>query len=456
MFKQFFLSELRYNLRQPMVYLFFTIVFLLVFAANSTDNVQIGGAIGNVNRNAPHVITVFTSVMCIFGLLFAVAFFNNAALRDHKYNFQDILFATPLNKFGYFFGRFTAALLLSTIPLLGVFFGIALGSFVAPLAGWIEPDRFGPLELSTFLSNYFIFVLPNMLFAGSIIYLLAQRFRSTIVSFVGALIIIIAYSVSGNYLSDLDNETLGALVDTFGNRTYGIVSKYYTPLEKNTLNPSFSRPLLRLKTQTQLIEAKLLVTLLMSLRGTPYVYQGDEIGMTNVSHPSIDLYDDIETRNAWKAAEAKGKDMAAFLKAVHWQSRDNARTPIQWDATAQAGFTSGKPWIPVNENYPQINVAAAEKDTDSILHYYRKMIAYRKTNLCLVYGHFEDLLPQHPHLYVYKRWDENNTYLVVHNFRDSKTNWEQKEVGYLLETGNYTSHSSQHLSPWESRIYRLV
>ena len=85
MFKQFFLSELRYNLRQPMVYLFFTIVFLLVFAANSTDNVQIGGAIGNVNRNAPHVITVFTSVMCIFGLLFAVAFFNNAALRDHKY-----------------------------------------------------------------------------------------------------------------------------------------------------------------------------------------------------------------------------------------------------------------------------------------------------------------------------------------------------------------------------------
>ena len=223
-------------------------------------------------------------------------------------------------------------------------------------------------------------------------------------------------------------------------------------------NHDFSRIVSRFGNDTQYHKesAKLLVTLLMSLRGTPYVYQGDEIGMTNVSHPSIDLYDDIETRNAWKASEAKGKDMAAFLKAVHWQSRDNARTPIQWDATAQAGFTSGKPWIPVNENYPQINVAAAEKDTDSILHYYRKMIAYRKTNLCLVYGHFEDLLPQHPHLYVYKRWDENNTYLVVHNFRDSKTNWEQKEVGYLLETGNYTSHSFQHLSPWESRIYRLV
>ena len=155
--------------------------------------------------------------------------------------------------------------------------------------------------------------------------------------------------------------------------------------------------------------AKLLVTLLMSLRGTPYVYQGDEIGMTNVTHPSIDLYDDVETRNAWKAAEAAGKDMDQFLKAVHWQSRDNARTPMQWDASMQAGFSTGKPWIPVNENHEQINVAAAENDPNSILHYYRKMIAYRKANPSLVYGHFEDLLPQHPYLFVYKRWDDKGT-----------------------------------------------
>jgi len=139
--------------------------------------------------------------------------------------------------------------------------------------------------------------------------------------------------------------------------------------------------------------AKLLATLLMSLRGTPYVYQGDEIGMTNVAHPSIDLYDDVETRNAWKAAEEAGKDMEQFLKAVHWQSRDNARTPMQWDASAQAGFTKGRPWIPVNKNYPSINVEAAEKDSGSILHYYRKMIAFRKAHPTLVYGNFEDVLP---------------------------------------------------------------
>ena len=244
MFKQFFFSEVRYNLRQPMVYLFFLIVFLLVFAANSTDNVQIGGSIGNVNRNAPHVITVFTTVMSIFGLLFAAAFFNNAALRDRKYDFQELLFSKPIDKFGYYFGRFSAALLLSTFPLLGVFFGIALGSFIAPLMGWIEPDRFGPLQLSSFVSNYFLFVLPNMLFAGSVIYALAHQFKSTVTSFVGALVIIVAYAVSGQFLSDLDNETLGALVDTFGSRTYGVISKYYTPLEKNTLNPSFSGLLL--------------------------------------------------------------------------------------------------------------------------------------------------------------------------------------------------------------------
>ena len=202
--------------------------------------------------------------------------------------------------------------------------------------------------------------------------------------------------------------------------------------------------------------AKLLVTLLMSLRGTPYVYQGDEIGMTNVTHPSIYLYDDVETRNAWKAAEVAGKDMGQFLKAVHWQSRDNARTPMQWDASMQAGFSTGKPWIPVNENHEQINVAAAENDPNSILHYYRKMIAYRKANPSLVYGHFEDLLPQHPYLFVYKRWDDKGTFLVVHNFRDENTNWEQKESGYTIDIGNYATPSYQFLSPWESRIYRLV
>ena len=240
MFKNFFLSELKYSFRQPMLYLFFLIVFLLVFAANVTDNVQIGGAIGNVFRNAPNIITIYSLIMTIFGLLFAAAFFNNSALRDHKNNFQEILFSKPIDKFGYFMGKFLASLLLSTIPLTGVFFGIILGSEIAPLMGWIEADRFGPFFVETFISNYFIFILPNMFIGGAIIYSLAQEYKNTMISFVGAMLILVGYSIAGELLSDIDNETIASLVDTFGIRTYSITSKYYTPLEKNTLNPSLS------------------------------------------------------------------------------------------------------------------------------------------------------------------------------------------------------------------------
>lgn len=199
--------------------------------------------------------------------------------------------------------------------------------------------------------------------------------------------------------------------------------------------------------------AKLLVCLLMTLRGTPYIYQGDEIGMTNVAHDCISKYDDVETRNAWDAAVAAGKDMNTFLKAVHWQSRDNARTPMQWDDSANAGFSSGKPWIPIQENYTSINVAAAENDPHSILHFYRKIIAFRKAHPTLIYGDYEDLLPQHPQLYHYRRWDAHLEYLVIHNFSDDAVNWQKPTGNYTLQIGNYTNPIVGKLAPWESRVY---
>jgi len=201
--------------------------------------------------------------------------------------------------------------------------------------------------------------------------------------------------------------------------------------------------------------AKLLATVLMTLKGTPYIYQGDEIGMTNVSHDRIDAYDDVETRNAWAAAEAAGKDMDQFLKAVHWQSRDNARTPLQWSDAKNAGFSQHTPWIPVNENYAQINVDAAEKDPNSILHYYRKIIALRKAYPTLVYGEYKDLLPADLHLYCYKRWDQEATFLVIHNFSDSPKNWKLNEENHSLIQSNYSEVLATELSPWESRIYSL-
>lgn len=239
MFKTFFFSELKYTLKQPMVYIFLGVFSLLVFFAIVSDNVRIGESVGNVYKNAPHVITIYISIMTIFGLLVATAFFNNAALRDFNNNFNEIIFSTPLSKFGYFFGKFFGALLLATIPLLGVYLGVLVGTAMAPAFGWMDAERFGSFYLETFVNNYLIFVLPNMFLVGAIIYAIANKWRSTVISFAGTLIIIVAYIISGTLMSDVDNETLAALTDIFGSRTYSIHTQYYTPIEKNTISPTF-------------------------------------------------------------------------------------------------------------------------------------------------------------------------------------------------------------------------
>ena len=241
MFKTFFFLELKSSLKQPMVYIFLGLITLLTFAATSSPNVSIGGSLGSsVYVNAPYVITRSTAIMSIFGLLMAVAFFNNAALRDHNNNFNEILFSTRLSKSGYFFGRFFGALVLATIPLLGIFIGVILASFIAPPMNWVAADRFGDFYFMTFVNNYLLFILPNMFFAGAIIFAMASKWKNTVISFVGTLIIIVGYIAAGSQISDLDSQTLAALTDIFGIRTYSIISKYYTPVEKNTLIPTFS------------------------------------------------------------------------------------------------------------------------------------------------------------------------------------------------------------------------
>ncbi len=240
MFKIFFSSELKYTLKQSMVYIFFGVLTILVFAATASDNVSIGGSVGNVLRNSPYSITMFCSVLSIFGLLVATAFFNNAALRDHNNDFSEILFSTPLSKSGYYFGRFFGALLLSTIPLLGVFIGAILGSVLAPAFGWIEGERFGPFYLETIVNNYLLYFLPNMFIAGSIIFAAANKWKNTVVSFTCAFIILIGYIISTSLISDLDNEKLGALIDVFGINTFRIETKYFTTIEKNTISPGFN------------------------------------------------------------------------------------------------------------------------------------------------------------------------------------------------------------------------
>ena len=202
--------------------------------------------------------------------------------------------------------------------------------------------------------------------------------------------------------------------------------------------------------------AKLLATLLTTLRGTPYVYQGDEIGMTNVKYPSIDCYDDVETINAWKEAKGNNKNMDDFLKAVHRQSRDNARTPLQWNDSKFAGFSTNKPWIDVNSNYDKINVESEENNPDSILNYYREIIRIRKNNLTLVYGDFLDIEPDNEKLYIYKRWDKQKTFVVILNFSDEKILCDLNDLSsMILVIGNYKkSVFDGFMDPWEARVYR--
>jgi ABC-2 type transport system permease protein len=239
MFKTFFISELKYTLKQPMVYIFMFVLGLMEFFATVSDNVIIGGAVGNVYRNSPYTLTIHISIFCIFSLIMAVAFFNNAALRDFNNEFNEILFTTPLSKPGYFFGRFFGALLVSTLPLIGVFIGMLIGTWLNYSFEWIDPSRYGAFYFEAFLNNYLLFVLPNMFLAGAVIFALANKWRSTIISFVGGLLIIVAYIVSGSLISDIDNETVGALSDIFGINTYAIETKYFTPAEKNTISPGF-------------------------------------------------------------------------------------------------------------------------------------------------------------------------------------------------------------------------
>jgi oligo-1,6-glucosidase len=204
--------------------------------------------------------------------------------------------------------------------------------------------------------------------------------------------------------------------------------------------------------------AKLLATLLLTMRGTPSIYQGSEIGMTNVAFPSIADYRDIETLNAWREAEAQGGDLDRLLKAIHQQGRDNVRTPIQWDDSPHAGFTTGdEPWIKVNPNFHEINVAQALADPNSILHYYRQMLRLRKENLTWVYGAYEMIDNDHPQLYAYRRWDDAGEYFVYLNFSeatlDDLPGPEPEQMTLIV--GNYPDAPAGSLRPWEARVYRM-
>ena len=232
----------------------------------------------------------------------------------------------------------------------------------------------------------------------------------------------------------LSNHDVARLVSRFGNDS-----------------PAFREP-----------SAKLLNTHLLSMRGTPYVYYGDELGMTDISFTDIGQYNDIAAKNSYQKAMSEGQDMEQFMKQLRFLSRDNGRTPMQWKDTVQAGFTTGTPWLPVNQNYTEINAAEQEKDPNSVLNHFRAMTRLRRENPVLVYGAYDMILDEHPQIYAYTRVLGKEKLLILLNFSDQKA---AAELPATLRTGkilvnNYPSDPFQpdqtiQLEPYQALVVNI-
>ncbi len=211
------------------------------------------------------------------------------------------------------------------------------------------------------------------------------------------------------------------------------------------------------------VSTQLLNTFLMSMRGTPYLYYGDELGMTNIDMPEIEEYVDIDAIGKYQTALNKGEDMDAFMEELNYSSRENGRTPMQWDTTEHAGFTTGTPWKKVNPNYKQINVAVQEKDPNSVLNHFRRMTALRNANPVLVYGAYEMLLPEHEKVYAFTRTLDEEQMLVLLNFSETDTSIQLEELQGIdaasTAINNYDDVKTQGneitLKPYQAVIFNL-
>lgn len=212
-----------------MLWIFLIIISLLVFGAVSSEQVTIGGGVGSVYKNAPSVIQSYYGVMSLICLLMTTAFMNASANRDFSTGMHQFVFTSPIKKRDYFFGKFIGALIISIIPLLGV----SIGALIGPLMPWVQPERYGEVIWSGHWQGIISFAIPNTIIAGVLLYSLAVVFRNNIVSFVGAMLILVFYVVSQGFTADLDKEWLANILDPFGFQPMSTLSKYKTIEERN-------------------------------------------------------------------------------------------------------------------------------------------------------------------------------------------------------------------------------
>lgn len=199
------------------------------------------------------------------------------------------------------------------------------------------------------------------------------------------------------------------------------------------------------------------------MQGTPFIYQGQEIGMTNVRFPNIESYDDVAVKNMYRLKREEGIPHSEIMEQIWATSRDNSRTPMQWSDEPNAGFTTGTPWLEVNPNYPKINVKKQWNDPHSILHFYKKMIALKKKHKVFTYGTYQLLLKDHPQIYAYTRESEQEKMVVISNLTAKDAEYHHPDIPLhdsRLMLSNYKVNDHPpltqfQLKPYETRVYRV-
>ena len=200
--------------------------------------------------------------------------------------------------------------------------------------------------------------------------------------------------------------------------------------------------------------AKMLGCVLMTMRGTPFLYQGEELGYTNVAWPSIDDYDDVSSHGQYKLALDAGKTEAEALSCVHEMSRDNARTPMQWDDSANAGFTTGEPWLPVHDDYQTCNVQVQANDPDSVLSFYHKLAELRQALPVLVAGDWNELMAESEQVFAFERTCADRRAVVLANFTEGEVPFDPSLVsGLALALGTHGESEPGALRPLEAVVY---
>ena len=233
MFGSIFKFEIKYHLRQPLFWGVTLFFLLMTFGAVVSDSVQIGGSIGNVNRNAPTVIIRLLAIMSAIGIFVVTAFVASAVHRDFAHRTHELFFSRPVSKFDYLIGRFSGTLVVSFLIMTGAALGILIGSFMP----WLDAERIGPFVPTHYLNALFVFILPNLFFIGAVFFTLASLTRSMMATYMGVVGFFVIYLIATFMMMDMENQSAAALIDPFGLASMAVSTRYWTIVELNSTLP---------------------------------------------------------------------------------------------------------------------------------------------------------------------------------------------------------------------------